>query len=315
MVCAEAVKGAICSQRDTQTEKALEWLDSLHRNSSYLQQLSQEKMVNLEAKIEGLKKSNAELETRKCGLECSISKLNVEKAQAERTCRHKRQELSREEDELGDARRRLRDSQQELKKAEMQKEAIKSGCGKAAPVVVGGAIALGLVTFGVGGILTSAAAAAASASALTAIVSVIAAAESKVKAIREEIQNQESDIDRIKTELTKINNILTDKESKKQNYREQIATNKQDAQDLHQKITTLKQSVAFEMEALLFCQLFQLSVTRAGERTERLQKIVCKAQEERRIKILRADGTITIAKTFVDAWEEVTVKQGQAIEI
>ena len=52
-----------------------------------------------------------------------------------------------------------------------------------------------------------------------------------------------------------------------------------------------------------------------SERTERLKVIVDKAMEKKCFKILRSDGTTTIAEGFVDAWVEVSVKQGQIAAI
>ena len=71
------------------------------------------------------------------------------------------------------------------------------------------------------------------------------------------------------------------------------------------------------MESRKFCDIAEefwiefIAVSKtATEKTDRLEKLVDKAIQRDNIKILQANGTIVIAQSIVEAWEEVS-KRGQ----
>ena len=81
---------------------------------------------------------------------------------------------------------------------------------------------------------------------------------------------------------------------------------------MEEDITKVLKSLEFHDRAVEFWQLFGKACAHAVT-TERTQRLRGMAAAEEDLKILRADGTITIAKSFVEAWEEISVKQGQII--
>lgn len=63
----------------------------------------------------------------------------------------------------------------------------------------------------------------------------------------------------------------------------------------------MQQSVV--RKSVHFWELFVKAAEKAEERTATLKSIVDQAAEEKDYELLKADGTITRAKSFMEAWE------------
>ena len=175
------------------------------------------------------------------------------------------------------------------------------------------------MTFGAGAAPTAALAVAgggsAAAAAIAAVVIAITALLSKMSDLQKEIKRRNREIDTLHEQISALKISIAKNESEIQDCKEELQKNEMKIKDLEPELARLQQSEYFEVEADNFCQLFQLYVTEDSERTKRLQSIAQKAQEERNITILRTDGTVTVAKSFIEALEEVAIKHGKVLSL
>ena len=315
-VCIEAVRraGAIYNQGDA--EAACRQLAALNSEGLYLQQLSEERKENLAANLEQLKEEENRLEATKNKLDCSIHEQENKRAQAERELQQKNRSKAETESKLARARQRLVDAHKELERAKAKEKILLAGSITAGVVGVTASIIIGAVTMGVGAPIAGAVVftgGSAGAAGIAAIAALITKLNDLVGEAERDIESKEKDIEHVKADISKINSTIRHIGMQIWTCRQQIASNKKSMQQIHQKITDLKHSIVFEMSAIEFWGFFQISAVRASEKTERLQRIVNRATERRDIKILRSNGTITKAENFVDAWEEVAMKQGQVV--
>ena len=127
------------------------------------------------------------------------------------------------------------------------------------------------------------------------------------------VDSKNSQISRLEGEINNTNSTLSSTQSQIESYKRQIEENVRKAKEVHDKITSVKSTIAFVMETEGLWNMFDVAVERACERTDHLKGIMDKAIEKKCFKILRSDGTIVIIDSFVDAWVEVSVKQGQIV--
>lgn len=289
----------ITTQKDA--EVAVKHLSMLQDNGRSLQEFAEERKKQLLIKEKQLNDEMAELESQKCSYESSISRLNDNKRQAEVRLSSQRQALTHAENELRDAENSLSSARSELRRAKEKEK------GAMTTAVVTGVV-VGLFTFGVGGAAVGGAMGA-------GIAALINELEGKVERAEGKIEYRKADVRRANDEIRSTSSSLNSIEREISDYRSRISNNESRMKDIHKKITSVLDSIAFQKEASDFWKMFTLASEMATERTERLQQIVDKAMKKKNLKILRSDGTITIAETFVDAWEEVTVKEGQIMFI
>ena len=296
---AQTVVKLITTQKDA--DEAVNHLSRLQDSGRSLQDFAEENKQKLFIKEKQLNSELATLESQKYSYESTVSRLTEEKNRAEGRLYTQRRLLTDAENELHRAKESLDRARSELRRAKEKEKAAMT-----TSVVTG--VVVGLFTFGVGG----AAVGGAMGAGIAALVNEL---EGKVKRAERNIQYKQADVDSANDDIRSTSSTLSNIQSEISNYRSRISSNKQQISNIHNRITSVVNSIAFQKEAADFWKMFTEAAERATERTERLQQIVDKAAKKKNFKILRSDGTITIAKTFVEAWEEVTIKEGQIMFI
>ena len=90
-----------------------------------------------------------------------------------------------------------------------------------------------------------------------------------------------------------------------------ITENQNRADQLHASLGTTKNSIAFQLKAAHLWDMFTRAAADATGRTEHLKQVVDLAVARENLKILKSNGTVTIATSFLEAWEAVLSHGGQ----
>lgn len=281
-------------------KNASKQLSSLQHNAKYLQDLAREREQEMVIKEKQLKGENSTLESQKQGYDSVISKLKGDKISAE--CRLDSQQRALEENksELSRAESRLSEAQSELRKAREHAETAKIAS-------ISGGIALGILTLGLGSIVG----AVATTAAVTAAIIIVDKLKDKVKEVEMNVERKRQDISRKQTEISDTNKALSHVESEIKDHMQRLSHNETKMQETHDEISVVLKAIVFHKQAVEFWQLFILDSEHASMCTEKLKHIVDKAAKKENMKILRSSGTITFVTTFIEAWEEISVKQGK----
>ena len=72
-----------------------------------------------------------------------------------------------------------------------------------------------------------------------------------------------------------------------------------------------KKSIAFQLKAAHLWDAFTRAAADATGRTEHLKQVVDLAVARENLRILLSNGTVTIATSFLEAWEAVLSHGGQ----
>lgn len=296
--CIQAAKGAydlIYTEKDT--KKAVECLSVLKQDAKLLQKAAEESKKEGAAEERELEKEIDRLTKEKDSYDMTVSRLNKERKDEEYKLSQQRQTLSNAESDLRDAQSLLADAESELRRAK-EKEKVAMAAAVTAGVLVG------LVTFGIGG----AAVAGAAAAGITALVHEI---EGKVDKARDKIGSRKNDISRAQSAISSSQQTLSNIERKISDYNGRIANTERQMKEVHEKISENKPTLAVHRQALELWELFAQASENAAETTERLEKIIQKANEKQDLKIITSNGTVKIAKSVVEAWEEISFNQGR----
>ena len=136
-------------------------------------------------------------------------------------------------------------------------------------------------------------------------------AKEEVKRIERQIASAQSSISSLEGEVSRAESAVSSLQSEVSNHKTMLAGTQTKVQKVHESITKVLKSLEFHDRDVEFWQVFGKACVHATEWTQRLWGIVEMAAAEEDWKIMRADGTIIIAKSFIEAWEEIYVKQGQ----
>ena len=286
---AQTALNLIMTQGDT--ENAIKQLSLLLDDGRSLQDFAEESKKKLELKEKELKNKMTTLESQRSSYESNTSRLNFEKNQAETRLSTQHRLLTEAKNELRCAEKSLNDARSELRRAKEKEKAAMT-----TSVVTG--VVVGLFTFGVGGAAVGGALGA-------GIAALINELEGKVERAESNIQNRKANVGQANNEIESISSSLRNIECEIGNYRSWISNNERQMKDVHNEITSVLDSIAFQKEVVEFWKKFTEVAERATERTELLKWIVNRAAKKENLQILRSDGTIVIAITFMDAWEEV----------
>lgn len=278
-------------------KEAEKQLSLLQDSGKYLQQIAEERSQNMAETERRLKKENSELESQKQCYDSTISRLTNDKYSAQCRLNSQRRALEENKNELHKAESQWIDAHDELDQAREKEHIVQT-------VSVVGGIALGLVTFGIGGFVAGAAVGA-------GVGALINELEGKEGRAQRAVQRKKTDIERVQAEISVTETALSNLRSEINAHARRLADNQTRLQKVHDEVTRVLKAIAFQKRAVEFWQLFTQACGNATERTQRLKTIVARAAEKENVRVLRSDGVITIAETFVDAWEEISVKQGQ----
>ena len=70
-------------------------------------------------------------------------------------------------------------------------------------------------------------------------------------------------------------------------------------------------SIGFQLRAAHLWDMFTRAAAHATGRTEHLKRVVDIANARENLKILKSNGTVTIATSFLEAWDAVLSHGGQ----
>lgn len=293
--CIQAAKNAydlITTHKNT--KKAIRYLSALKEDGKLLQRVAEENKEKSVVKEQELEKELDSLTRQKHSHELTVSQLSSEKRDQEYKLQQQRQKLSNARQDLSDAQTLLSDAESKLREAKDKK--LKVGLTSAA---------VGLFTGGPIGLAAGVAVGAV----------LISKIEDKCRDARKTIRDKEDDIWRAERDIRSSNHCLSDVQHKISDCSEQILRNERGAMRLHNKITENKETLATEREALRLWELFMQASETATGRTERLEQrleqIVQIANTEKKLKIIRSDGTLTVANSVMEAWQEISLMQGQ----
>jgi len=295
--CFAAVKKAhnlISSEGDV--NKAKEILENVKEDGELLQEDAKETQGKLAKEAEEMRNEIEQLENEEQRFKLEVSSLASRKASAERNLQSNERSLTQKRSQLAEEEKRLSDAEWDLKKAK-EKEA------KVAAAAVAGGILVGAFTFGVGGILAGAAVGGTTAAIINNI-------EGRCRDARREIRRWKSDIDSTEGSIHSCRDSIRQYERDIQSYRQRLSDNERAAATTHNKITVLVKSKEFCDTSHDFWTEFTALSKTATEKTDRLEKLVGKVVERGNFKVLRANGTVVLATSFVEAWEEV-IKRGR----
>ena len=288
-LCITAAKKAydlIYTQKDA--KEAVQHLSSLQDVGRSLQKVAEENKEDLLSKEDKLQKDMSRLNTEKEQHELSVARLNDDKYRVETKLKTEERLLSEAENELRKAEERLDAAKSELRRAKEKEKVV----GVAS---VAGGIALGLVTFGIGGLVAGSAVGA-------GVATLINNLEGKARNARHELSRRGDDLKNAKREVGETRDKLSNIQQELSYYKGKISDYERKVGAVHDEITVIRKTIAFQKESLHIWDLFTQATESATERTERLKKLVSKAAEKKNFQILRRDGSITIAESFVDAW-------------
>lgn len=292
--CFTVAEGAYdLAKRDA--KGAAKLLATLDDDAKHLKRVAEETKENLAMKEQELQKEMSALNVEVQNHQSTITRLDQEKSQAEGKQRVQEQRLSDAESELREAESRLSSAERDLNKAKDKKAAAIAG-------TVTGTVALTVLTFGLG----TAAGASVGAASIAAITAVIIETQKAVDRARSNVRHKKDDIERARRELSNTNSSLYSIKQEISTYQGKISAKRREIDAIHEKISAIKKTITFQLKSIHFWKLFTFASENASERTNRLKMIVSKAAEKENLKIMRSNGTITVANSFLEAWKEVS---------
>ena len=280
----------------SQAKEAAKYLAALEEDGEQLQRAAKEAKHDFMEQEEKLRKEMAQLEVDEQRFECQVSSLRSSKSCAECKLKDQERALSDACSQQSQAEGRLRNAESELSSAREKEAAI-------AIASVASGLLLGAVTLGLGGLAIGAVAGSA-----TATIAIVA--EGRVKDAKHDIRRCCTDVEASKKCVLSTRDTVSSIQRDIDAYQQKIQVNKREASTRHEKVTGIMKSIEFSEMSINFWEDFKTVSKHATKRSERLKALVNKATKKDNIRVLRTNGTVIIAESFVEAWEEV-LKKGQ----
>lgn len=129
-----------------------------------------------------------------------------------------------------------------------------------------------------------------------------------IESANREIDRCRGNISSISGEINRVERQISDVNSRISTIQQQVSSLEQRQQVLHNQLGEVKNKSAFIGKAVSYFGELQVAVQAGGDRTNLLQKIATKANQEERYTILTSNGTRIVADSFAKAWEEVEDK-------
>ena len=272
--CIEAAREAytaLSNGRDT--DEVLGHLQALVEDGKYLQHGAENSLSKLASQEEGLRKTLHQLQEDKKKFEMEILAVKKEKSAIEGTHSSKQALLRDNDAQVKRAEKEIQDAENELHKAKKKLKKKKRGLG-------------GFVK-----------------SAVNSLVGRKSSAEKKVKRAKENAKRRRDELKAAQNEAAKTKQALTAVQNKINEHEKKIQVTQQQADKKHNEIGAIKNSIAFVKRSVKFWEEFAGAANSAENRSVRLKGIVDIAAEKGDYTLLRADGTTTVAKSFLMAWE------------
>lgn len=276
--CIQAAREAydLLNKKETDvstTNEIIAHLETLAEDGKYLKKSAEGFISELEAKEKELDKTLQQLQQEKQQLETSVIASKNEKANIEKDHSSKQSIFRDFENQLKRTQKELQDAENELHHAKKKLKKKKRGLfGKLK-------------------------------SALGKLVGHVTSAEKKVKRAKSNLDRRRSEIKSAQNAANAAEKAKKDVENKikQQELKVQEIQKKADAK--HKEIGSIKSSIVYLRDSTHFWELFIIAAENAEERTVALKRLVEMVSEAKDYDILREDGTITRAKSFIQAWE------------
>ena len=289
--CIAIANNALNDISSGREEMARKKLSALRKDGNLLAEAAKELAERLEAvdkhyqgKDEGLLRQIGNLHGQESQLKSQQSSEQSQLTAQQNILYDNQSRLSSAEDNLRDAERKRR-------KAEEEEKNIQIGS------TVGGAL-LGLFTGGAGFLIGAAAGA--------GIGAMVNACRDEEKDAQAVVNRRRSDLESARSAVNESQRRISNIESQIRSLTQQIEHKKQERQQLHKKLDEIRAMVKFVKKSIEFWLLFKQTSEHGVNRTELLQKITTRAAEKGDYrKILQSKPSQGIAKTFIEAWEEM----------
>lgn len=308
-MCIEAVKEAdnlIQSQAEggnNAVEDALNHLTSLQEEGKKIKEMAEETDREFLNNEKNLLEEATKINEERRKHETTLTSLSRKKKAVQCKLAMKQRSLDDSTKKLHSAERRLANAKSELLRAKTARD-------MAAVVSGAEAIATSIIGYGIGALVRAFIPSDGS--------GLVERNEDRVRKAESSIKIKADDITRVTKKVTLASNCMD-------NVQEEIMASKEVATELSKKegsviveICVTKRAVAFQREVVDFWGEFVQACSptasaTVAERSSHLRQILRKADEARKMEITRSNGSFTVAKTFLEAWEEVSVKDGKLI--
>ena len=251
-------------------------LETLLEDGKYLQKSTEGFLSKLAAQEQELDKKFQQLTKDKARLQMEVDSLKKEKSSVQGTYSAKQSVLMDNEKQLKTAQTEKKNAEDELNRAKKKAKKKKSGL-------------FGKIRHG-----------------LNKLVGHVSGADKRVKTAKNNLARRQNELTAAKNAVTQTKQSLDAVQSQINQKEAKIRATKQEADKKHDEIGLVKKSIVFVEKSVHFWELFVVAARNAEERTTNLKKVVDLASEKMQYELLRADGTITRAKSFIEAWEMIS---------
>ena len=288
--CIAIAKNALNDISSGREEMAIKKLSALQKDGIFLAEAAKELAERLEVVDTHYQGKDDELLRQIGNLHGQESQLKSQQSIEQSQLTAQQNVLYDNQSRLSSAEGNLRDAERKRRKAEEEEKNIQIGS------TVGGAL-LGLFTGGAGFLIGAAAGA--------GIGAMVNACRDEEKDAQAVVNRRRSDLESARSAVNESQRRISNIESQIRSLTQQIEHKKQERQQLHKKLDEIRAMVKFVKKSIEFWLLFKQTSEHGVNRTELLQKIAARAAEKKDHRILKSKSSQGIAKTFIEAWEEI----------
>ena len=273
---------------------AMKLLTDLKKDGVELQMAAKAAKIDCIREDKKIREEIATIEVEEEHLQHQVYSLISKKKVAEDRLRIQNRRLLEAKRNLTVAENKLKQAESELQEElQTERDFIKTA---AILMVVAGVFTLGLGGLAVYGISSI----------------VLSGIEERCRELRLHIRNCRSNVHLLTRALDSGKGAVQLFQREIQTYRSRIESNKRAVKLDQQRVEALMRERKFCIMLDDYWTEFVLLSETATEKTDRMKKLINKAMERKRYKVLRANGTVVFVQSFVEAWEEVS-KKGQII--
>ena len=291
--CVQAAQAAYdaITRQDPNLHQVIVNLESLQEDGKNLAAYSEQAKETAEVTEQQLQAEMNGLSAEKQQIEANVTKLRQDQANAERTLAQQEATLNSDIVYIQQMERELADAESRLHVAKKNKKVLKLFEGIAGGAIgdLGGALLGSVLGAGVAGLAPS----------------------DQIQRAKAEISRQKTEISSTKKNITATQQIIATIQEQIVKLEANITENQKRADHLHASIGTTKKSIGFQLRAAHLWGMFTRAAADATGRTEHLKQVVDLAVARENLQILMSNGTMTIATSFLEAWEAVLSHGGQ----
>ena len=283
--CIAVVHNALDDIDSGRKRMALQKLSSLQKDGELLVYAAEQLTERLEAVDRYFQKKDSEKLREISNLAKRETQLKSQKLEEESQLAAQRSRLQDNEYRLSSAEEDLRNAKRRRRKAEEEeKERVLAGS------IVGGV--LGVLTFGIGGLVGAAVGAG-----FSAIVNSCMKEEEKAEAV---VDRRRNDRDNARSTVDESMRRVANVESQITNLTKDIHRTTQQRQISQQKVKNVRSLIVIAKKSVVFWQLFQQISKNGIDRTDLLQTLVTMAANKEECQALKSESS-----QFIEAWEKI----------